>query len=152
LARRTRSSISSTARLACELLCIAGAQYHIRVGTVLRIEERIAPDRDSRIGLGDLAELHADVALACIRAHRFRERANADLELGCHLIKHRLHDRGHSRHHDCIADPEARRPRHLVEDEIRALGDARHENGRQENTRPCLPRRPVAVLRKRRLG
>jgi hypothetical protein len=27
-----------------------GLQYHIRVGPVLRIEERIAPDRDRRIG------------------------------------------------------------------------------------------------------
>src|SRR6266566_6824711 len=47
-----------------ELLWIAGAQYHIRGGPVLRIEERIAPDRDRRIGLGDLAELHPDVAFA----------------------------------------------------------------------------------------
>src|SRR6516165_4421677 len=29
---------------------------------------------------------------------------------------HRLHDRGHARHHDYIADPEARRPVNLVED------------------------------------
>jgi hypothetical protein len=42
-----------------ELLCIAGAQHHIRVGPVLWIEERIAPDRDRRIGFGDLAELRA---------------------------------------------------------------------------------------------
>jgi hypothetical protein len=76
---------------------------------VLLIEERIAPDRDLGIGLGDLAELHPDVAFAHIRAHGFREHANADLELRRHLIKHRLHDRGHARHHDYIADPEARR-------------------------------------------
>jgi hypothetical protein len=31
-----------------ELLWIACAQYHIRVGPVLRIEERIAPDREPR--------------------------------------------------------------------------------------------------------
>ena len=37
-----------------ELLCIAGAQHHIRVEPVLWIEGRIAPDRDPRIGLGDL--------------------------------------------------------------------------------------------------
>jgi len=37
-----------------ELLCIAGAQHYIRVGPVLWIEERIAPDRDPGIGLGDL--------------------------------------------------------------------------------------------------
>ena len=54
-----------------DLLCIISAQHHIRVGPVLWIEKRIAPDRDLRIGLGDLAELHADVALACIRAHDF---------------------------------------------------------------------------------
>src|SRR6516164_8169481 len=62
-------------------MCIAGAQHHIRVGPVLRIEERIAPDRDPRISFGDLAKLHADVTLARIRAHRFREHANADVEL-----------------------------------------------------------------------
>jgi hypothetical protein len=48
---------------------------------MLGIEERIAPDCDPRIGLGDLTELHPDVALARIRAHRLREHANADLEL-----------------------------------------------------------------------
>jgi hypothetical protein len=35
------------------LMCIAGAQDDIRIGPVLRIEERIATDRDCRIGLGD---------------------------------------------------------------------------------------------------
>src|SRR5262249_26666136 len=43
------------------------------------IEERIAPDRDPRIGLGDLAELHPDVAFARIRAHRFREHPDGGL-------------------------------------------------------------------------
>src|SRR5215510_9040198 len=57
---------------------------------MLWIEERIAPDRDPRIGLGDLAELNSDVAFARIRAHRLREHANADLELRRHLIEHRL--------------------------------------------------------------
>ena len=51
-----------------ELMCIVGAQHHIRVGPVLRIEERIAADRDLVIGLGDLAELHSDVAFAYPRA------------------------------------------------------------------------------------
>src|SRR5205807_6484647 len=97
-----------------ELLCIAGAQHHIRVGPVLRIEERIAADRDLGIGLSDLAELHAYIALARIRAHGFREHANADLELRRHLIKHRLHDRGHARHHDYVADPEAPLSRSIV--------------------------------------
>jgi hypothetical protein len=59
--------------------------------------------------------LYSDVALARIRAHGLREHANADVELRRRLIEHRLHDRGHARHHDYIADPEARRPRHLVE-------------------------------------
>src|SRR6266446_1765040 len=58
---------------------------HVR--PVLRIEERIAADRDLGIGLGDLAELHADVALARIRAHGFREHANGDLELRRDLIE-----------------------------------------------------------------
>jgi len=39
-------------------------------------------------------------------------------------------DRGYAGHHDCIANPEARRSRHLVEDEIRALGDARQAQAR----------------------
>jgi hypothetical protein len=44
--------------LACAIFCASrGAQHHIRVGPVLGIEEWIAPDRDRRIGLGDLAEL-----------------------------------------------------------------------------------------------
>jgi hypothetical protein len=75
----------------------------------VRIEKRIAPNRDLRIGLGDLTELHADVALACIRAHRFREHANAALQLGRHLIEHRLHDRGHAeRHLGSRSDPDLR--------------------------------------------
>src|SRR6516164_7806251 len=49
------------------------------------------------MSLGDLAKLHANVALARIRAHRLREHANADLELRHHLIEHRLHNRGHAR-------------------------------------------------------
>src|SRR5262249_42922068 len=89
-----------------ELLCIADTQHHIRVGPVLlRIEEWKAPHRDRRIGLG-LTELHPNVALARIRARGFREHANADLELRRPLIEHRLHDRGHARHHDYLADPE----------------------------------------------
>jgi len=68
-----------------ELLCIADTQHHIRVGPVLlRIEEWIAPVRDRRIGLGNLAELHSDVALARIGAHGLREHVNADLELPAH--------------------------------------------------------------------
>src|SRR6516162_9622561 len=50
-----------------ELLRVARAQYHVGIGPVLRIEERIAADRDFGIGLGDLAELGADVALARVR-------------------------------------------------------------------------------------
>jgi hypothetical protein len=61
--------MSSIGRLARrELLCIADVQRHIRIGPMLRIEERISPDRDPEIGLGDLAELHPDAALARIRA------------------------------------------------------------------------------------
>src|SRR5262249_44611651 len=43
---------------------------------------------------GNLTELHTNVALAHVRAHGFREHANADVELRRHLIEHRLHDRG----------------------------------------------------------
>src|SRR4029453_7705964 len=72
---------------------VFGTHNQISVGPVLRIEERIAADRDLGIGLSDLAELHADIALARIRAHGFREHASAVLELGRHLIEHRLHER-----------------------------------------------------------
>jgi len=58
------------------------AAPRLRRVAVLRIEERIAPDRDRRISLGDLAELHPDVTLARARAHGFREHANAGLERG----------------------------------------------------------------------
>ena len=118
-----------------ELLCIADAQHHIRVEPVLWIEEWIAPDRDPWIGLGDLAELHPDVAFARIRAHRFRQDTKTDLELRRHVIEHRLHDRGHARHHDYIADPEAGRPRHLVENEVSALGDARQAGAYRSSPR-----------------
>ena len=39
-------------------------------------------------------------------------------------------DRGDARHHNYIGDPESGRPRHLVEDEIRAFGDTRHAQAR----------------------
>jgi hypothetical protein len=71
--------MSSTARFASD---IAGAQDEICIGPVLRIEERIAPDRDRRIGLGD--ELHANIAFGAHPRARFREHANADLELRRH--------------------------------------------------------------------
>jgi hypothetical protein len=83
----------------------------------------IAADRDLRIGFGNLTELHINIALAHVRAHGFREHANADVELRRHLIEHRLHDRRHARHHDYIAEPEARRPRHTFENEIRERED-----------------------------
>src|SRR5262245_21734171 len=67
-----------------ELLCIAGGQHHIRLGPVRWIEELVATDRGPGIGLGDLAELHSDIAFARIRAHRLRKYANADLELRRH--------------------------------------------------------------------
>jgi hypothetical protein len=53
-------------------------------------------DRALGIGLGDLTELHADVAFAHIRALGFREHANAAPELRRYLLEHRLHDRGHA--------------------------------------------------------
>ena len=65
-----------------ELLCIAGAQHYIRVGPVLWIEERIAPDRDPGIGLGDLTELHTNVALARIRAQVSESMRTPILSLG----------------------------------------------------------------------
>src|SRR5262245_3021708 len=44
-----------------KLLRVARAQDHVGIGPVLRIEEWIAADRDFGIGLGDIAELGADV-------------------------------------------------------------------------------------------
>jgi hypothetical protein len=38
------------------------------------------------------------------------EHANADLELRRHFIEHRLHDRGHARHHDYMGDLKAQAP------------------------------------------
>jgi hypothetical protein len=57
-ARRIRSGISSTSRLACASFGASRARHHhIRLGPVLQIKEWIAPDRDLGIGLGDLADL-----------------------------------------------------------------------------------------------
>src|SRR5262249_49359227 len=82
--KRTRQRRSSPARLRAshplqhvlhrahgerKLLRVARAQDHVGIGPVLRIEEWIAADRNFGIGLGDLAELGADVALARIRTH-----------------------------------------------------------------------------------
>src|SRR5262245_22477346 len=109
---------------------IASVQYYISNRPALWIEKRIAPDCDIGIGLGDFTEWAADIALAHGRAHGFREHASTGLELGRHLVEHRLHNRGYARHHDYIANPEARCPRYLVEDEIGPLGDARHPHAR----------------------
>ena len=102
--------MSSTARFAKREKNIAGAQDEICIGPVLKIEERIAPDRDRRIGLGEGTSCMPISPSAHIRAHGFREHANADLELRRHLIKHGLQDRGHARHHDYIGDPKAQAP------------------------------------------
>ena len=66
--------------LSVRSLGLAPAQHHIRVGPVLRIEKRIAANRDLGIGFGNLTELHTNVALAHVRAHGSREHASADLE------------------------------------------------------------------------
>jgi hypothetical protein len=86
------------------------SQHGPNTNVVLRARDAQKLPIACRIGLADLAELHPDVAFARIRAHRLREHANTALELGHHLIEHRLHDRGHARHHDYIADPETRCP------------------------------------------
>jgi len=58
------------------------AQHDIGIGPVLRIEERIAADRHRRIGLDDLAELHSDITLARMRAHRLEIMRTPILGLG----------------------------------------------------------------------
>ena len=70
-----------------ELLCIPGAQLTFVLAAVLWIEERIALDRDPRIGFGDLTELHTNVTLAANPRVEFRGHTNADLELRRHLIE-----------------------------------------------------------------
>src|SRR5215467_639880 len=52
-----------------ELGAVACAQHHVGVRSAMLVEERIAADRDLRIGLGDLAERRPDVALATIGAY-----------------------------------------------------------------------------------
>jgi hypothetical protein len=47
-----------------------------------------------RVGPSGLAELRANVALALVRATRFREHANAGLELGPRLVEHSVHIEG----------------------------------------------------------
>ena len=107
-----------------ELLCIAGAQHHMRIGAVLRIEEWIAPDRDPRIGLGDLTELHSDVAFGASVCTVSESIRTPILSLGATSSSIACMIEATLAITITFADPEARRPRHLVEDEIRALGNA----------------------------
>ena len=93
--------------------------------------------------LGDLAERRADVALAAVGAHRFRQHAHAGLELGRDLVEHRLHDGRHAGHHDDIAEPEAGRGRDFVVNEIGAGRDARHAHARLVHLAAGL-RQPLA--------
>src|SRR5262249_22769234 len=97
-----RASVRVAVRLR-ELLCIAGAQDDIWCWA--RAADRRTDSSRSRPQ--DWPWRSHQVACRCRprvhpRAHRFREHANAALELSHHLIEHRLHDRGHSRHHNCI--------------------------------------------------
>jgi hypothetical protein len=55
------------------------SQHGPNTNVVLRARDAQKLPIACRIGLADLAELHPDVAFARIRAHRFREHANADL-------------------------------------------------------------------------
>jgi hypothetical protein len=90
--------MSSTARLTRASFCASRARSTTFVLGPCCVDRRTDSCRSRpQVRLGDLAELHADVTLARIRAYGFRERANADLELGHYLVKHRLHDRGHAR-------------------------------------------------------
>ena len=114
-----------------ELLCIAGAQHHIRVGPVLWIEERIAPDRDRRIGPWRSRRVAMPMSPSRASARTVSERMLTPiLSLGATSSSIACMIEGAPRHHDYIADPKARRPRHLVEDEISALGDARQAQAR----------------------
>src|SRR5690242_1413048 len=65
---------------------IARAHHDIGVGPARVIEERIAADAGSRMGLGDRGKLGADVALARVGTHRHGQHFRAGLELGRHVV------------------------------------------------------------------
>jgi hypothetical protein len=78
---RTRSSRSSTAHLACASFCASPAQHHIRVGPVLRIEERL-PIATSGLALA--------ISPSCMPVSPSRTSTRT-------VFEHRSHDRGHAR-------------------------------------------------------
>ena len=64
--------------------------------------QQIAPLFNHLIELG--------TSLACIGADSFREQADANPELGPHLVEHCLHDRRHASQYDHVADPKLGAP------------------------------------------
>ncbi len=65
-----------------------------------------------------------------LRVEGLDDHAGAGRERRRHRVEHRLHDRRHPRHDDDVADPEARRLRDRVLDEVGALRDAGHAQAR----------------------
>ena len=108
-----------------ELLCIASAQHHIGVGPVTD-SSRSRP----RIGLGNLTELHPDVAFARIRAHDFKNMRTPILSLGATSSSMACMIEGTPAITITLPIQKPGAPDHLVEDEFRALGNARHAQAR----------------------
>jgi hypothetical protein len=87
-----------------------------------RIEERMAADCHPGIGLGDVAELGTDIALARIGADSFRKHTEAGLELGPHRSSIACMIEGTPASTITLPIQKAGRARHLVEDEIGSRG------------------------------
>jgi hypothetical protein len=113
-----------------ELLRIARTHNKIGIATRFLVHERIGADDHVRVLFGDGAELGADIALAAVGTHGFRQHPCAGLKLWGDVFQHRLHDVRHARHDDDVADPKARRRRNLVENELGADRHPRHAHAR----------------------
>src|SRR6266508_156424 len=68
------------------------------------VEERIATDHRAGMRLLHLAERAADVALARVGPHRRGKHFRAGLERRRDVVEHRLHNGGHARHDEHVAD------------------------------------------------
>ena len=100
------------------------------VGGTFLVHERVGADDDAGMRRRDGAELGADIALAAVGAHGFRQHFGAGLELRRHVFEHRLHDLRNAGHDDDIADAKAGRRRDFVEHQLGSGGQPRHAHAR----------------------